>query len=100
MRKIDAAEDHRRRLPLHLGHDRLAAIDAISADGSPEPALGFVFQEPTLLPWRTAAENVHLPLMLAGVDKQEARERVGEALALVGLAAFADQLSAADYPAA
>jgi NitT/TauT family transport system ATP-binding protein len=58
--------------------------------GTPEPALGFVFQEPTLLPWRTAAANVHLPLMLAGVDKQNARQRVAEALALVGLSGFAD----------
>jgi NitT/TauT family transport system ATP-binding protein len=61
-----------------------------TADGDPEPALGFVFQEPTLLPWRTAADNVHLPLLLAGVNRQEARERVGEALAQVGLSAFAD----------
>jgi len=60
------------------------------AGGTPEPALGFVFQEPTLLPWRTAADNVHLPLLLAGVSRQEARERVGEALAQVGLSAFAD----------
>jgi NitT/TauT family transport system ATP-binding protein len=58
---------------------------------SAEPILSFVFQEPTLLPWRTAAENVRLPLMLAGVNKQEARERAAEALNLVGLAAFADQ---------
>lgn len=56
-----------------------------------EPSLSFVFQEPTLLPWRTAAENVRLPLMLAGINKQEARERAAEALDLVGLAAFADQ---------
>ncbi|HUC49877.1 MAG TPA: ABC transporter ATP-binding protein [Xanthobacteraceae bacterium] len=59
------------------------------ADGTPRPLLGFVFQEPTLLPWRTAAENVHLPLLLSGVDKHEARERVHEALAQVGLAGFA-----------
>jgi NitT/TauT family transport system ATP-binding protein len=62
-----------------------------SADGSPEPALGFVFQEPTLLPWRTAADNVYLPLLLAGVGKKEGRERVAEALAQVGLSAFADR---------
>jgi NitT/TauT family transport system ATP-binding protein len=61
------------------------------AMGSPEPELGFVFQEPTLLPWRTAADNVRLPLLLAGVDKKQAQERVTEALALVGLSAFADQ---------
>jgi NitT/TauT family transport system ATP-binding protein len=60
-----------------------------SAEGRAEPELGFVFQEPTLLPWRTAAGNVYLPLRLAGVDKGEARERVGEALALVGLSGFA-----------
>jgi NitT/TauT family transport system ATP-binding protein len=62
-----------------------------SADGAPEPALGFVFQEPTLLPWRTAIENVYLPLLLSGVGKREGRERAGEALAQVGLSAFADR---------
>ncbi len=62
---------------------------AYDAHGTPEPALGFVFQEPTLLPWRTAADNVHLPLLLAGVDKKDARQRVDEALAQVGLSAFA-----------
>ena len=61
------------------------------AMGSPEPELGFVFQEPTLLPWRTAADNVRLPLLLASTDKKEARDRVAEALALVGLSAFANQ---------
>jgi NitT/TauT family transport system ATP-binding protein len=64
---------------------------AYDAAGTPEPALGFVFQEPTLLPWRTTAENVRLPLLLSGVDKHEARERVAESLALVGLSGFADQ---------
>jgi NitT/TauT family transport system ATP-binding protein len=64
---------------------------AYSADGSPEPALGFVFQEPTLLPWRTAADNVHLPLLLSGVSKKEAHDRVREALAQVGLEGFADR---------
>jgi NitT/TauT family transport system ATP-binding protein len=61
-----------------------------TAEGTPEPALGFVFQEPTLLPWRTAADNVFLPLLLAGVNKREARERVDEALAQVGLTGFAE----------
>jgi NitT/TauT family transport system ATP-binding protein len=61
------------------------------AAGAAEAALSFVFQEPTLLPWCTAAENVRLPLLLSGVNKHEARERVREALALVGLSAFADQ---------
>jgi NitT/TauT family transport system ATP-binding protein len=59
------------------------------AHGRPEPALSFVFQEPTLLPWRTVADNVHLPLMLARVEKRDARQRVEEALALVGLSSVA-----------
>ena len=58
--------------------------------GTPEPALGFVFQEPTLLPWRTAADNVYLPLLLSGVGKTGARDRVNEALAQVGLSGFGD----------
>ena len=58
--------------------------------GTPEPALGFVFQEPTLLPWRTVADNVHLPLMLASAGKRDAKERVENVLELVGLSAFAD----------
>ena len=58
--------------------------------GVPLPELGFVFQEPTLLPWRTVADNVYLPLQLAGVRRAEAEPRVREALARVGLSAFAD----------
>jgi NitT/TauT family transport system ATP-binding protein len=60
------------------------------ANGTAEQSLGFVFQEPTLLPWRTVAGNVHLPLMLAGISKRDARGRVEDALAQVGLTAFAD----------
>ena len=56
---------------------------AYDAAGTPEPSLGFVFQEPTLLPWRTVADNVHLPLMLAGVGKSDAKQRVAEVLELV-----------------
>ena len=62
---------------------------AYDAQGVPDRLLDFVFQEPTLLPWRTVADNVRLPLMLAGTRKREAQERVEEALAQVGLSAFA-----------
>ncbi len=52
--------------------------------------LGFVFQEPTLMPWTTVSGNVFLPLKLAGVDKAAAAPRIMAALARVGLADFAD----------
>jgi NitT/TauT family transport system ATP-binding protein len=53
-------------------------------------AIGFVFQEPTLMPWTSVRENVRLPLTLAHVRPQEAEARVSEALARVGLSDFAD----------
>ena len=52
-------------------------------------ALGFVFQEPTLMPWASVFGNVHLPLKLAGLTRAAAAERVATALAGVGLAEFA-----------
>ncbi len=50
--------------------------------------IGFVFQEPTLMPWATVTANVRLPLRLAGL-KADAPARVDAALARVGLAGFA-----------
>jgi NitT/TauT family transport system ATP-binding protein len=50
--------------------------------------IGFVFQEPTLMPWATALDNVWLPLRLRGVSRREALPRLEEALSLVGLAGF------------
>ena len=52
--------------------------------------LGFVFQEPTLMPWTTVFGNVFLPLKLTGVDKAAAAPRIMETLSRVGLADFAD----------
>jgi len=54
--------------------------------------LAFVFQAPTLMPWASVQANVRLPLDLAGVARAEADARVVDALALVGLARFADRL--------
>jgi NitT/TauT family transport system ATP-binding protein len=53
-------------------------------------SIGFVFQEPTLMPWTSVRENVRLPLKLARAPAAEAKARVGEALAQVGLTEFAD----------
>lgn len=55
---------------------------------SEQGAPGFVFQEPTLLPWAGVLANVRLPLDLAGLPQREADERASAALAGVGLQAF------------
>jgi NitT/TauT family transport system ATP-binding protein len=52
------------------------------------PSLSFVFQEPTLMPWATALSNVMLPLRLAGIGRDERRERAAAALEQVGLTGF------------
>ncbi len=50
--------------------------------------LGYVFQDPTLLPWRTVTGNVSLVPELHGCGRAEARARAAEAVALVGLEGF------------
>ncbi len=51
--------------------------------------IGFVFQEPTLMPWATVAANVWLPLKLAHENGAAADAAVAQALERVGLAEFA-----------
>jgi len=58
--------------------------------GDARRRIGFVFQEPTLMPWATVARNVHLPFRIAGIGYAEAASRVNETLKRVGLADFAD----------
>jgi len=60
----------------------------------PDPArhdrkdIGFVFQEPTLMPWATVSDNVYLPLRLQGIGRAQAGKDVAAALAMVGLEGF------------
>jgi NitT/TauT family transport system ATP-binding protein len=51
--------------------------------------IGFVFQEPTLMPWATVFDNVWLPLRLQGQGRAAVAEKVGAALDMVGLGGFA-----------
>ena len=84
-----AADDRRLGEPT-AGTHRLAERPAAAPRD-----IGFVFQEPTLMPWATALDNVILPLRLAGVPARRARETAPPtALAQVGLAGFEKRLSA------
>lgn len=50
--------------------------------------IGYVFQDPTLLPWRTVRANVELLAQLHDVDKATRRRLAAEAIAKVGLTGF------------
>lgn len=65
-------------------------ITITAPDQKSEQDLGFVFQEPTLMPWTSVFENVYLPLKLAGIKQEAANSRVEQALKEVGLSKFAD----------
>ncbi|MFM1831738.1 MAG: hypothetical protein RLZZ461_54 [Planctomycetota bacterium] len=60
----------------------------------PSMPIGFCFQEPRLLPWRSVRRNVALPLELAGRTRDEACAAADERLAMVGLTDAADRLPA------
>ncbi|MFT4264348.1 MAG: ABC transporter ATP-binding protein [Nocardioides sp.] len=55
-------------------------------------SVGFIFQEPTLLPWASVRRNVALLGELARLPREVARGRVEDAILAVGLEDFADQL--------
>lgn len=50
--------------------------------------IGYVFQEPRILPWKTALDNVAIPLMAQGLKKKDARTKAGECLGKMGLHGF------------
>jgi len=62
---------------------------AVTLDGvpivGPDPRIGLVFQEPRLLPWRSAASNITYPLELAGWPAERQRARLDELTELVAL---------------
>jgi NitT/TauT family transport system ATP-binding protein len=65
----------------------------VTIDGDPvtgpDERVGLVFQEPRLLAWRTAEQNVRFPMELAGWSMERQRARSEDLLALVGLREFA-----------
>jgi NitT/TauT family transport system ATP-binding protein len=70
---------------------RLASGLEIPSIGSVQVAserLGYVFQDPTLLPWRSVRRNVELSAELEGIPRAERRRRVADAIRIVGLEGF------------
>jgi NitT/TauT family transport system ATP-binding protein len=59
-------------------------FDGAEVDG-PDPRIGLVFQEPRLLPWRSAAANISYPLELAGWPSDRRAKRLAQLEQLVGL---------------
>ena len=82
------------RIIAGLGDVSRGAIDwpssRINSKGLPEGDIGFVFQEPTLMPWKNVFGNVYLPLKLRGVSKAAARGQIMSVLETVGLQDFAE----------
>ncbi len=69
------------------GECRLA-FDLAQRRGPAAARIGFVFQDPTLMPWATVLGNVVLPFRLAGRVGPAERERAAAELRAVGLAGF------------
>ena len=74
------------RLIAGLSHPTRGRIEWQGGQGTDD--LGIVFQEPTLMPWATVAQNVFLPFRLHGKPFNAVRDDIAEALSLVGLENF------------
>jgi len=74
-----------------IGDVEITSLDEDALAGLRREQLGFVFQSFGLIPVLSAAENVELPLRIAGAAPSDRDERVAEALRLVGLADHAAQ---------
>ncbi len=60
------------------------------AEAQANKAIGFVFQEPSLLPWRTVTDNIRLPLEVNRQNNPESVRPASEFINLVGLDSYAD----------
>lgn len=74
-----------------LGHDEGTVSSDGEALGGPGPDRCLIFQETSLFPWLTVADNVTFGLRLRGVDKARRREAAGRLLRQVGLGDVLDK---------
>ena len=72
-----------------LDHGELLFVN--NGKNQARPLIGYVFQSPRLLPWKTIGENIALALKGAGVARNSWRSRVEHYLKLVGLEEYANQ---------
>ena len=56
------------------------------------PKIGMVFQQASLMPWRTVLDNIKLPLELEGMHEKLAQKKTNEMIELVGLRGFENSL--------
>jgi NitT/TauT family transport system ATP-binding protein len=82
------------RIIAGLGHATKGSVDwpgaKVDSRGEPERDVGFVFQEPTLMPWATVFDNVYLPLRLKGKSRASVTSEIMHGLEMVGLERFAN----------
>ena len=71
---------------LRLAGDEVEGLDGDTLAAIRNRRIGFVFQQFNLLPRTSAADNVELPMVYAGIKPAERRRRALEALQRVGLA--------------
>ena len=76
------------RLIAGLATSTSGLLDWRGSSAADRSDIGFVFQEPTLLPWADVFDNVWLPLRLKGVSRAKAAPVVMEMLARVHLTGF------------
>lgn len=82
------------RLIADLDHATTGSIEVFGktpAKARVDQEYGIAFQQAGLLPWRTVAGNIALPLELHGADKTARASRVSELAELVGLSEFVDR---------
>src|SRR5215216_3124053 len=78
------------RLVAGLTQPTAGKVQVTAAASHGRRSIGFVFQEPTLMPWATVRDNVYLPLRLQRRSRADVAARIDETIASVGLAEFAN----------
>jgi len=72
------------------GHVSIGGLQPVRRSAT---RVAFVFQDPTLLPWRNVVANIRLPLELRGVARSACVEPVQQSLGLIGLSEADSQKS-------